>query len=320
VAGRTPIERRKLTVLRALALVPLLVAALAAPAVAAVPAVTTGPAAAITATSATLTGKVNPNNLPTTYFFRYGKTRAYGTQTPTQGPTAAVKQNLNVSAAVAGLTPGATYHFQLVATNSSGTKRGGDHAFTTPPLLSLTPRPEPIVFGRSVLLSGQLFSAAPGGVTVTLKENPFPFAGFVTVATTRTDSLGRYSFGRAPGVNTRYMVVASTRPNPVSSASRTVFVQIRLTLGVSTTRPRRGQAVAFSGFAAPFQTGRLVLIERLVGRTWRIVGHARLRGTGTTSRYRTVVHVFNSGLYRAHVGHDASHSPGTSVARRLRLR
>ena len=307
-------KRRIRAGLGALALVPLLVAALAATAAAALPSVTTGPATGVGTTSATLTGKVNPNNLATTYFFQYGRTRTYGTQTPTQGPTAAVKQTINVSAAVAGLAPGATYHYRLVAVNTSGTRRGGDHTFTTAASVSLRMRPNSIVFGRAVLLFGQVFSGAPGGVNVTLQENPFPFAGFTVVATTRTDPLGRYSFSRAPGVNTRYMVVAATRPHPTQSASHTVFVQIKLTLGVSSTRPGRGQRVAFSGTATPSQRGRLVVIERLVGRTWRIIGHARL---SASSRYRALVRIFNTGLYRAHVGHDASHAPGTSVARRL---
>ena len=306
-------QRRFRAGLGALALVPLLVAALAAPAAAALPAVTTSPATGVGATSATLTGKVNPNNLATTYFFQYGRTRTYGSQTPTQGPTAAVKQNINVSAAVAGLAPGTTYHYRLVAVNSSGTRRGGDRTFTTTASVSLRLRPNPIVFGGAVLLFGQVFSGAPGGITVTLQENPFPFAGFTVVATTRTDPLGRYSFSRAPGVNTRYVVVASTRPHSTQSAPHLVFVQIKLTLGVSSTRPRRGQGVTFSGTATPSQNGRLVVIERLVGRSWRIVGHARVRGT----RYRTLVHIFATGLYRTHVGHDASHAPGTSVARRL---
>src|SRR5215208_578837 len=89
-------------------------AALAAAATAAAPSASTGPATSITSTSATLTGEVNPNSEPTTYHFEYGTTSAYGARTPDQGPTAAVKQNVDVSAPITGLSPGTTYHYRLV--------------------------------------------------------------------------------------------------------------------------------------------------------------------------------------------------------------
>ena len=39
-------------------------------------------ASAITAASASLSGNVNPNGEPTTYFFEYGPTGAYGAKSP----------------------------------------------------------------------------------------------------------------------------------------------------------------------------------------------------------------------------------------------
>jgi len=288
---------------------------------AALPTASTGRATSVTTTTATLNGSVNPNNLPTIWHFQYGTTRSYGAQTPNQGPTAAVKRNIAVAAPVAGLAPGTTYHYRLVAVNSSGTKLGGDHTFTTAPGILLTARPSPVTFGRSVVLSGQLFSGQPRGVRITLMVNPFPFAGLRAVATTTTDGLGRYSFARTPGVNTQYAVSAAGRP-AVQSAPRTVFVRIALTLGVSTSRPTSGQRVFFSGFSSPAMNGRLVIVERLVRRVWRRVGQARLFATGNPllSRYRTGIVITRGGLYRTHIGHDASHAPGTSVARLLRLR
>jgi len=60
--------------------------AAAAPAAAAVtkPTVGTGGVSRVTPTSATLTGKVNPNGAQTTYFFQYGPSNLYGATT---GPT-----------------------------------------------------------------------------------------------------------------------------------------------------------------------------------------------------------------------------------------
>jgi len=45
------------------------------------PGARTGSAASITPTTATLNGRVDPNNAATTYFFQYGTTSLYGTNT-----------------------------------------------------------------------------------------------------------------------------------------------------------------------------------------------------------------------------------------------
>lgn len=96
------------------------------------PAATTGEATALAETGATLNGTVNPHEQPTSYYFNYGKTVAYGEKTE---ELAVGEDNAphSVSASVAGLTPGALYHFQLVATYASGktTSFGLDSTFTT---------------------------------------------------------------------------------------------------------------------------------------------------------------------------------------------
>ncbi len=120
--------------------------ALAVPSIAAAatkPGVTTLGAAKVTITTATLTGKVNPNGAPTTYFFQYGTNTAYGSRTPDAGVatgTAAV----GATAAITGLGPNTKYHYRLVAHNSVGTTIGGDRTFTTPSSRSASPwRPRP---------------------------------------------------------------------------------------------------------------------------------------------------------------------------------
>jgi hypothetical protein len=97
------------------------------------PAATTLPAGPLSATTADFNGSVTPNGPPTTYFYEWGTTTAYGTVTPTvsAGDGDMVIQPLTTP--IAGLTPSTTYHYQLVATNSLGTTQGGDQSFTTPP-------------------------------------------------------------------------------------------------------------------------------------------------------------------------------------------
>jgi hypothetical protein len=95
------------------------------------PAVTTSPTSDIGKSSATLSGTVNPNGQSTTYFFEYGTTTSYGTQT---GPAGVGSGNtpVGVHQAIFGLAPNTTYHYRLVATNSAGPTNGADQTLTTP--------------------------------------------------------------------------------------------------------------------------------------------------------------------------------------------
>jgi hypothetical protein len=80
--------------------------------------------------SARLVGQVNPNSLATTYFFEYGTTPAFGSTTPiaSAGDGSSLE---TFSQVVAGLIPGTTYHFQLVAENSAGATTSPTRTFTT---------------------------------------------------------------------------------------------------------------------------------------------------------------------------------------------
>jgi CSLREA domain-containing protein len=96
----------------------------------ALPVVTTTPAAGIGQTSATLRGTISPSSADTAFFFEYGTTTAYGSQTPSQWSPPA-SGSISAGALVAGLKQGTTYHFRLVASNDDGTARGSDQSFTT---------------------------------------------------------------------------------------------------------------------------------------------------------------------------------------------
>jgi hypothetical protein len=108
------------------------------------PGATTDPASAVTNTTATLNGKVDPNGSATTYHFEYGTTTQYGTVTPDasagEGDVAAP-----ASADVTGLTANTTYHFRIVATNAGGTTNGADRTFKT----ALDPAPPRAFIGAA---------------------------------------------------------------------------------------------------------------------------------------------------------------------------
>jgi hypothetical protein len=110
------------------------------------PTATTLPATKITGTSAQLNGSAGPNVQGgdiTQYFFQYGTTTGYGSQTPTgtigscpaginpPSPYCNVPKTQLVSANISNLTPCTNYHFRVVATNPDGSFNGADQAFTT---------------------------------------------------------------------------------------------------------------------------------------------------------------------------------------------
>jgi len=97
---------------------------------AAAPTATTGPATAIGATTATVTGSVVPGGLATTWYVQYGTSTSYGSQTA-KANAGSGTATVSITSNLADLKPGATYHYRVVATNTTGTAHGSDAVFTT---------------------------------------------------------------------------------------------------------------------------------------------------------------------------------------------
>jgi DNA-binding beta-propeller fold protein YncE len=86
--------------------------------------------------SVTLNGAVNPEGLPvTSCTFEYGTTSAYGQSVPCSPTPGSGASPVAVSAHLIGLTPEASYHYRLVASNSAGSSPSPDHEFVTGPVL-----------------------------------------------------------------------------------------------------------------------------------------------------------------------------------------
>ncbi|QJE97252.1 cadherin-like beta sandwich domain-containing protein [Luteolibacter luteus] len=99
----------------------------------AIPAATTGGSQDVTGTSVALQGVANPKGGTTFVRFEYGLTPSYGHSTQARGIGSGTDPSIVVAQAT-GLLPGRTYHYRLVATNSSGTGRGEDRTFATSPM------------------------------------------------------------------------------------------------------------------------------------------------------------------------------------------
>lgn len=119
------------------------------------PTVATGGVGDMTATSATISGMVDPDGLQTSYEFEIGTDTTYagGKVFGNAGADSGVE---TVAVSLGELIPGITYHYRLVATNEDGTAYGADLAFTIPAV------PSPIVAGSATPLLATPAIAFPG--------------------------------------------------------------------------------------------------------------------------------------------------------------
>ena len=86
-------------------------------------------ASGVTATSATLQGKINPNGYKTSYDFEYGTVASgnYSEVAPTpSGEVGSGTVAITKTDTITGLTAGTAYHFRIVATTSGGSTVGRD--------------------------------------------------------------------------------------------------------------------------------------------------------------------------------------------------
>ncbi len=193
----------------------------------------------------------------------------------------------------------------------------------TPSAVTIAAAPNPVVFGSSSLITGQVTGKKAAGATVDLQSEPFPYkAPFSKVASTTADATGHYSFTVTPGLNTLYRVIAKTAPS-TTSANALVGVRVRLSLGVSSTHPAAGQLVRFSGFLLPAYSGRSLQIQRKTATGWKTIAQTKLVAAIPVngvprSKYRKRVRIRRSGTYRVFFNPaDGALLPNGSLPRRL---
>jgi hypothetical protein len=267
-------------------------------------------------TSAMLEGAVNPHGAATSYFFQYGPTVAYGTQT-TPGTVPAGFANVKVGQTVALIRPG--YHYRLVASNSFGTRFGRDHVFTpksTRLRFELTKLTAPVPYGAPLVLSGALAGLGGGNRRVQLQESPYPYlTAFASLPTIETTSVtGRFAFRVSSIFSSTQFRVTTLDPLPQLSPLVTVRVAPRVTLKVRSSA-RRG-IVRLFGTVKPAEVGARVLFqlekparpgtgsEKAEERTVRYATTASSvvkRATRSFSRFSAVVNITETGHYRAYV-------------------
>ena len=100
------------------------------------PVAVTKPATAVNQTSATLNATVNPDGGEVTAAnckFEYGTASVSEKSATCSGAPGSGSSPVTVSAAVSSLTANTAYRFRISATNASGTGKGQEEPFTTPP-------------------------------------------------------------------------------------------------------------------------------------------------------------------------------------------
>jgi hypothetical protein len=118
-------------------------------------------ASAITETSATLSALVNPEFQETTCKgFQFGLNTSYGSEAPCE-PEALGSGSVGEStrASLTGLGPNTTYHYRVLAENSSGKSEGEDHTFLTLP----TP---------PTVMTGEASALTPTSATISASVDP----------------------------------------------------------------------------------------------------------------------------------------------------
>lgn len=130
-----------------------------------------------------LSGQVNAEGLPTTWYFQYGTSIAYGSTAPVSGQASVGSggETQIVHQQLYGLQTGAVYHFRLVATNAAGTSYGTDQTLTPHGESRVYEMVSPLETGGANVVTGPIHAgppAAPSG-----------------------DAIGYTSFGTLPGSN-----------------------------------------------------------------------------------------------------------------------
>jgi len=290
------------------------------------PSVRTTDASRITASTARLNGRVDPNGQSTTYSFQYGTSRRYGLSTPT-APAGSGTKEVRAAADITGLKPNTTYHYRIVASNATGVVSGADSTFRTakvPLSLGMVATPNPVPFGSPTMLTGVLSGTGGGGREVQVQQEPFPFtSGFAAYGNPLvTAADGSFSLP-VVGLSANAQFRAITADGKLTSPPVMVGIAPIVRTEVSTRRPRKGRLVRFAGSVTPRWIPAQVAIQKRgsTGR-WITVAGTITRSFGATkAKYAKRVRVRRGGTYRVFVGlMDSRYSPSTGREIRLRVR
>lgn len=233
--------------------------------------------------SALLQGLVNPQGGTTFVRFEYGTSTAYGQSTATRG-IGSGSEAVTALQIVSGLIAGQTYHFRVVASNSSGTTFGEDQTFSTGRLapLATTGEASPLTV-NSVQVAGAIRArGAPVDAAFEFGTDGVNFPNRVgvsqgTVSGDAEVAVTAVLTNLQPGVTYHYRAVATRTDDPASTGTGLVKTfESDALIGLFQAFPRELDGVEHLGEVqvnlTPEGTGK-----------WRFVGEVQWRDSGTAA-------------------------------------
>ena len=174
-----------------------------------------------TSAGATVRADINPEGSDTHYYIEYGSTTSYGSVVPASpADIGSGSSSVSVRQSIFNLQPLHTYHWRVVAANSSGTTTSLDQVFATPP-----PTPQ----GAPIVSTGHASDITTTSATLNGTVNPnngatvyhFEYGTSTAYGTsvpspdapvgddTATHSLSQKISGLKPGATYHFRIVAS---------------------------------------------------------------------------------------------------------------
>ena len=183
---------------------------------------TGAPATGVTATSADVSGTVDPEGATVTgCSFEYGLSVSYGYTSPcSPAPPLTGNTALPVTAGLEGLQPGETYHYRLVGRTAGGPAYGEDETFQTPPAPPTVSESVSALTQTSTTLDA---SINPNNQATTYHFEYGPTAAYGTVLPAPDASIGsgygdvvvgEELTGLQPGTTYHFRVVATNASSP----------------------------------------------------------------------------------------------------------
>jgi hypothetical protein len=262
-----------------------------------------GYVSAVTANAVQFKAAVYRNGLATSYYWQYGTSNSFGSQSPTVS-AAASGFGVAVSTVVTGLSASTPYYYRLVATNADGTVYGYTYSFTTAALPTDTAAPT--ITGTAA--EGQTLEADVG--TWSPKPTKYSYqwqrntgSGFVDIsgATAWTYTPGTADLGATIDV-----IVSATDAEGTASATTAATSAVASGVPVNKTAPtitgtlKQGVAVGITvGTWSPAPTSYTYQWQRKTGSSWVSISGA------TQWQYTPGVADLGADLQALVTGHNA---------------
>ena len=205
---------------------------------------------------------MTPNGLSTTRWFEYGTSTNYGSKTSSVSAGSGTNAS-SVSAGVKSLKPATTYHYRLVAQNSSGKTFGADRSFSTVGPPSVQTGPAQGVGPDAGAVTGSLDTRGRsttwwfqyGPTTTYGKSTPSKSAG----SKAGTQTVSATLTGLTPATTYHYRLVAKSDAGTTYGADAT-FTTTGVTLTALARQVVFGGRITLSGVVPSHLVGEQVVI------------------------------------------------------------